>query len=187
VASTYLSQANAASTYLSTTAATATYLTQANATSIYAPLASPTLTGTPSATTPANGSNNTTRIPTTAWVQSYFGNLASTNGWSSLNYMSGGLAVGFGSGSLASGAVLDVSRNTHVSGSIDAGDLQVNGVSTNDATQIYAKHEFDTALVNHTSVVMVDGVNPSNLTLTLPKVNNNIGVQIVSLQFDSRN
>jgi hypothetical protein len=105
--------------------------------------------------------------------------------------MSNGLAIGFSSGSLTSGTVLDVSGNTHVSGNLDAGALQINGVSTDD---LYAAVEpaqlrytqttnlgADTALANHTSIVMQDGVTPSALTLTLPKVNNNVGVQIVIL------
>jgi hypothetical protein len=137
-ASTYLSITNATSTYLTQTNAASTYLTQSSATSTYAPLASPALTGTPSTTTPANGSNNGTRISTTAWCQSYFGNLSSGNVWLSGNYMSNGLAVGFSSGSLVSGTVLDVSGNTHISGIVDAGALQVNG---SDISDLYAAIE----------------------------------------------
>ena len=49
--------------------ASAGYLTTSSASSIYAPLASPALTGTPTAPTPSS-SDNSTKIPTTAWVTS---------------------------------------------------------------------------------------------------------------------
>jgi hypothetical protein len=105
--------------------------------------------------------------------------------------MSSGLAIGFSSGSLTSGTVLDVSGNTHVSGVIDAGALQING---SDISDLYASITptqlrytqttnlgADTTLANHTSIVMLDGITPSTLTLTLPKVNNIVGIQIVIL------
>ena len=49
--------------------ASAGYLTTSSASSTYAPLASPALTGTPTAPTPSS-SDNSTKIPTTAWVTS---------------------------------------------------------------------------------------------------------------------
>jgi hypothetical protein len=52
--------------------------------SALAPLANPTFTGTPAAPTP--GSNvNTTQIPTSAWVNTYFGALAAANAWTGAN------------------------------------------------------------------------------------------------------
>jgi hypothetical protein len=51
----------------------------------YALINSSTFPGVPSTTTPSNSSNNTTRIPSCEWVQSYFGNLSSSNTWSNTN------------------------------------------------------------------------------------------------------
>jgi hypothetical protein len=67
----------------STTAvATTAFVTTAD--NLKANIASPTFTGVPAAPTPASNVN-TTQIPTTAWVNTYYGALAGTQNWSGTN------------------------------------------------------------------------------------------------------
>jgi hypothetical protein len=61
--------ATALGSYLTTSAASSTYLTQTTASSTYAPLASPALTGTPTAPTVSGSTDSSTKIATTAFVQ----------------------------------------------------------------------------------------------------------------------
>lgn len=76
IATTAYVQANLGS-YLTTASAAATYLTIATAASTYAPLASPALTGNPTAPTQTAG-NNSTRLATTAFVQTALGSYLTT-------------------------------------------------------------------------------------------------------------
>lgn len=67
----------------STTAiATTAFVTTAD--NLKANIASPTFTGVPAAPTPVTNVN-TTQIPTTAWVNTYFGALAASNVWTQPN------------------------------------------------------------------------------------------------------
>lgn len=163
------------------------YITNASLTTTlnnYALLNSPTFIGTPQTTTPNTGTNNTTRIPTTAWCQSYFANLSSNNVFTGINYLSAGLAVNKSSS-------YNSTYSVDCNGSINSTNLFVNGSNINSlyapltpTQNLYSTSTNlgqNTALQNNLSIVFVDVGTPTSLTLTLPRANNNIGIRITIL------
>jgi hypothetical protein len=145
--------------YISNSSLTSTlssYVSNSSLTSTltnYAPINSPDFTGVPSSTTPANGNNNTTRIPTCEWIQSYFGNLESLNTWSNTNNFT----------------------------SLQLNGIDINDVFNSGKQYSYSQTTnlgADTKLINSSIIVMTDDISSSTMTLTLPNVNNNVGCRI---------
>jgi hypothetical protein len=131
-------------------------------------LNSPTFTGTPQTTTPGTGTNSTTRIPTTEWVQSYFGNLTNSNTWTNTNNFS------------------SIQLNGNDINTLYQ-PIQPTQLLYNSTVNMGS----NTQILNTTSIIMVDGSLPIPLTLTLPKVNNtnnsNVGVQIKIINLTTYN
>ena len=127
--------------------ASAGYLTTSSASSTYAPLASPALTGTPTAPTPS-ASDNSTKIPTTAWVTS---KITASGGMTALSDDSSPQL----SGTLdANGQVIDMGSNNIT-------DTKVGQWDTAYGWGNHASAGYLTSQTSHADVV-VDGDFGSN-------------------------